>query len=112
MELYCTAHSEKYFKEAMEFKPERWLRENRDEYHAFANLPFGYGVRMCLGKVACYFCQCYKQSASKCVLQCKAIVLLLSSMQNFDVLVAVVVVLDAPYYVHRRSTFVRSGRLN
>lgn len=55
MELYCTAHSEKYFKDAMEFKPERWLRENRDEYHAFANLPFGYGVRMCLGKVACYF---------------------------------------------------------
>ncbi|XP_067047709.1 cytochrome P450 27C1-like isoform X1 [Acropora muricata] len=50
MELYCTAHSEKYFKDAMEFKPERWLRENRDEYHAFANLPFGYGVRMCLGR--------------------------------------------------------------
>lgn len=49
-------------------------------------------------------CQSYSQSAST--------VLLLSSMQNFDVLVAVVVVLDAPYYVHRRATFVRSGRLN
>ena len=37
-----------------EFKPERWLRENRDEYHAFSNLAFGYGVRMCLGKLACF----------------------------------------------------------
>ena len=55
MELYCTAHSEKYFKDAMEFKPERWLRENRDEYHAFSNLAFGYGVRMCLGKLAFFF---------------------------------------------------------
>ena len=54
MELYCTSHSEKYFKDAMEFKPERWLRENRDEYHAFSNLAFGYGVRMCLGKLACF----------------------------------------------------------
>ena len=50
MEHYCTARSEKYFEDPLEFKPERWLRENRGEYHAFSILPFGYGVRMCLGK--------------------------------------------------------------
>ena len=50
MEHYCTARSEKYFEDPLEFKPERWLRENRGESHAFSILPFGYGVRMCLGK--------------------------------------------------------------
>jgi len=49
MELYCTARSEKYFKDPLEFKPERWLRENKDENHAFSNLPFGFGTRMCAG---------------------------------------------------------------
>ncbi|XP_068713683.1 cytochrome P450 27C1-like [Montipora foliosa] len=50
MEHYCTARSEKYFEDPLEFKPERWLRENRGEYHAFSILPFGYGVRMCVGR--------------------------------------------------------------
>ena len=50
MEHYCTARSKKYFEDPLEFKPERWLRENRGESHAFSILPFGYGVRMCLGK--------------------------------------------------------------
>ena len=50
MELYATARSEKYFKEPLVFKPERWLRENKDENHAFSSLPFGFGTRMCLGK--------------------------------------------------------------
>ena len=50
IELYCTARSEKYFKDPLEFRPERWLRENKDEIHAFSNLSFGFGTRMCLGK--------------------------------------------------------------
>ena len=50
MEQYCTARSEKYFKDPLQFKPERWLRENRGEYHSFSSVPFGYGVRSCLGK--------------------------------------------------------------
>jgi len=50
MELYATARSEKYFKEPLVFKPERWLRENKDENHAFSSLPFGFGTRMCLGR--------------------------------------------------------------
>ncbi|XP_068714941.1 cytochrome P450 27C1-like [Montipora foliosa] len=50
MEQYCTARSEKYFKDPLKFKPERWLRENRGEYHSFSSVPFGYGVRSCLGR--------------------------------------------------------------
>ncbi|XP_019871673.2 cytochrome P450 CYP12A2-like [Aethina tumida] len=45
-----TCCDEKYFKNAKEFKPERWLREKKENYHKFASLPFGYGPRMCPGK--------------------------------------------------------------
>lgn len=50
MEWHCTARSEKYFKDPLEMKPERWLRENKDKTHAFSALPFGFGTRMCLGR--------------------------------------------------------------
>ena len=50
MEMYSTSRSEKYFKDPLEFKPERWLRENKDENLAFSNLQFGFGTRMCLGE--------------------------------------------------------------
>lgn len=50
LEGYSTARSEKYFQDAFEFKPERWLRENKDESHPFSSVPFGFGPRMCLGK--------------------------------------------------------------
>jgi len=50
VELYSTARSEKYFKDPLELKPERWLRENKDENHTFSSLPFGFGPRMCLGR--------------------------------------------------------------
>ncbi|XP_015780624.1 PREDICTED: cytochrome P450 10-like [Acropora digitifera] len=49
-ELYCMGNSEKYFKDASEFRPERWLSENRSQNHAFSSLQFGHGVRMCIGR--------------------------------------------------------------
>ena len=50
-----------YFDEPDIFKPERWLRKQKDDItaentnrmslsHRFAVLPFGYGPRMCIGR--------------------------------------------------------------
>ncbi|XP_078342285.1 1,25-dihydroxyvitamin D(3) 24-hydroxylase, mitochondrial-like [Oculina patagonica] len=47
--FYATGASEKHFKDASEYKPERWLRENKKDIHAYAILPFGFGPRMCIG---------------------------------------------------------------
>ena len=49
MEFYATARSEKYFKDPLQFKPERWIRESKD-VHSFSHLQFGFGPRMCAGK--------------------------------------------------------------
>ena len=49
MDLYATTRSDKYFKDPLEFKPERWLRESK-EVHPFSHLQFGFGPRMCVGK--------------------------------------------------------------
>ena len=54
MELYCASRSEKYFQDPLELKPERWLRENESENHAFSNLSFGFGARMCVGRNGCH----------------------------------------------------------
>ncbi len=40
--------SEKYFKNALKFDPMRWDAEHT--IHPYANLPFGIGIRMCLGR--------------------------------------------------------------
>lgn len=44
------SNSERYFKNAEQFMPERWLEKNEKHGHAFASLPFGFGKRMCLGR--------------------------------------------------------------
>ena len=41
-----------YFKDPLEFRPERWIRNHplKEDIHPFVFLPFGHGPRMCVGK--------------------------------------------------------------
>lgn len=48
---YATSYSEENFSVANEFRPERWLRkDNLDRVDNFGSIPFGYGIRSCIGK--------------------------------------------------------------
>ncbi|XP_014810062.1 PREDICTED: cytochrome P450 27C1 isoform X3 [Calidris pugnax] len=48
---YTTSYSEENFSMANEFRPERWLRKgNLDRVDNFGSIPFGYGIRSCIGK--------------------------------------------------------------
>lgn len=48
---YAISNSEEFFDDPKEYKPERWLKNQKTkQYHPFSTLPFGYGKRMCLGK--------------------------------------------------------------
>ena len=48
---YVMGRREDVFENALEFLPERWLRsEGNSKMDAFASIPFGHGVRMCLGR--------------------------------------------------------------
>ncbi|CAB3255845.1 unnamed protein product [Arctia plantaginis] len=38
------------YEDAAVFTPERWLKDDAKEYHAFASIPFGSGPRKCLGQ--------------------------------------------------------------
>ncbi|XP_065059811.1 1,25-dihydroxyvitamin D(3) 24-hydroxylase, mitochondrial-like [Rhopilema esculentum] len=48
---HVMGRSEDLFENAQEFVPERWLRtEAATKHSAYASIPFGHGVRMCLGR--------------------------------------------------------------
>ncbi|XP_060117453.1 sterol 26-hydroxylase, mitochondrial-like [Heteronotia binoei] len=49
---YALSHDETYFPEPERFLPHRWLREHRESAppHPFSSIPFGYGVRACVGR--------------------------------------------------------------
>lgn len=38
------------YDDASVFSPERWLKDEAKDYHAFASIPFGSGPRKCLGQ--------------------------------------------------------------
>ncbi|XP_028847492.1 sterol 26-hydroxylase, mitochondrial-like [Denticeps clupeoides] len=48
---YAVSYDEKIFPEAHSFQPQRWLRgEKQLNQHPFGSVPFGFGVRACLGR--------------------------------------------------------------
>ncbi|XP_032209852.1 cytochrome P450 27C1 isoform X1 [Mustela erminea] len=48
---YATSYADENFPRAKEFRPERWLRKGRlDRVDNFGSIPFGYGVRSCIGR--------------------------------------------------------------
>ncbi|ROL50457.1 Sterol 26-hydroxylase, mitochondrial [Anabarilius grahami] len=50
MSHYVISCDEKVFPEAWKFKPDRWLRDGRTRPNPFGSIPFGFGVRGCVGR--------------------------------------------------------------
>ncbi|XP_017490487.1 PREDICTED: cytochrome P450 315a1, mitochondrial-like, partial [Rhagoletis zephyria] len=52
--LYTSGRKEEYFEKPAQFQPERWIRDQETGKHQvkdnFACLPFGLGVRSCIGR--------------------------------------------------------------
>lgn len=49
---YAVSHDESNFPDAERFVPERWIRDSpsRSQHHPYSSVPFGVGVRACVGK--------------------------------------------------------------
>ncbi|KAM3608172.1 uncharacterized protein V6R79_020422 [Siganus canaliculatus] len=49
---YCASYDENVFANPHTFLPQRWLRSDAEEKskHPFGSLPFGFGIRACLGR--------------------------------------------------------------
>ena len=67
MPIRVTGTLEEFFPEPEKFKPERWSRQNKDAINVFGSLPFGFGVRMCVGQLLQETCSvCFADSAVVC----------------------------------------------
>uniref|UniRef100_A0A8C5PS29 Cytochrome P450 n=1 Tax=Leptobrachium leishanense TaxID=445787 RepID=A0A8C5PS29_9ANUR len=47
---YVIARDEANFHEPNKFIPQRWLRQDRVKNNPFSSIPFGYGIRACVGR--------------------------------------------------------------
>ncbi|KAK2853864.1 hypothetical protein Q5P01_006525 [Channa striata] len=48
---YSTSLDDENFVDALDFRPDRWLRKDAsDHVDNFGSIPFGYGIRSCIGK--------------------------------------------------------------
>lgn len=46
-----TSQREEHFEDPEKYQPERWLNQDEyNDYQEYSCLPFGYGVRSCLGR--------------------------------------------------------------
>lgn len=47
--IYAISHDPLYFPDPDKFIPERFLKENKEKLYPYTNMPFGAGLRLCLG---------------------------------------------------------------